>query len=230
MQGMLEGGDRTVGLGEGSLKVCEDLVSRPMGRLRPFPGRQFRRRTQAGECGADLALAKVEAFPDALQTALAKMALGGVHGRGKRAMSSLLEKPPQAAGGQAEPADLVGAKDAEGPSAAWPLVAVAAKDPASAAGFLPGLFIKAAQKAVPNESADRPAMGTRHQLEPLCHGGPISVIAAKPLLHESRLENRDCTGTGKQRGRRARYEMFFEAGCGVNAWTARWMPFAKFSV
>ena len=146
-------------------------------------GRQLGRRAPRRQCRADLALALVEAFPDALPGAVAEMAVGGADGGADAAGDGGLEEPPQAAGGQAEPSDLVGAPDAEGPPATGACIAVAAKDPPGAHGFsLGAAVVKAVQKAVPNQRADGLAVRTRRLLEPLGHGVPFLVAAVKPSL------------------------------------------------
>ena len=134
---MLEGGDGTVGVGEGGLEMGEDLRR---GSVCGF-GRQLGRRAARRQCRADLALAVVEPFPDALP---GPVAAAGSRQRGWRrdaAGDGVLEEPPQAAGGQAEPSDLVGDPDAEGPPAAGPCMAVAAKDPPGAEGFALGIAV-----------------------------------------------------------------------------------------
>lgn len=59
---MLEGGDRTVSIGEGGLKMRQDLRCGP---ARWF-GRGFRWRATCRQGRAEFALAQVEPFPDAL--------------------------------------------------------------------------------------------------------------------------------------------------------------------
>jgi len=108
---MLEGGDRTGGVGEGGLEMGEDLRGRPKRGLR----RQFGRRAPRRQCRADFALALVEPFPDALQGPVTEMAIGGADGSEDADGGSALEEAPQTAGGQAEPSDFVGDPDAERP-------------------------------------------------------------------------------------------------------------------
>ena len=184
VQRMLEGGDRTVGVREGGLEMCDDLGSGPVRRLGRQPGRQFGRPADSQESRADLALAQVEPSPDALPGSVAEMAVGSADGVGNGAGHGVLEEPPQAAAGQAEPANFVGTPDAESPPTARPTVAVAAKDPPGADGFLPGAaVVKAAQKAVADEGANNLAMRTRRQLELLSQAVPFLVAAAKQSLH-----------------------------------------------
>src|SRR5271168_1644305 len=176
VQRMLEGGDRTVGALEGGLEMCDDLGSRPVRRFGRQPGRQFGRPADSQEGRADLALAQVEPSPDALPGSVAEMAVGSADGCENGAGDGVLEEPPQAAAGQAEPANFVGTPDAESPPATVATVAVAAKDPPCSDGLLPGTaVVEAAQKAVANKGANRPAMRTRHQLEPLGQGVPFLV-------------------------------------------------------
>ena len=174
---MLEGGDRTVGVGEGCLKMCEDL------RRRPLRG-QFGWRTNLQQRGADLALAQVEPFPDALPGPVASAAVGDDADRsGDAAGNGALEESPQSVGGHAQPSDLVRAPDAEGSSATMTCIAVAAKDPPSANGFLLGVaLVVSAQKAVANQCADNPAMRTRRLLEPFSNGVPFLLATVKPAL------------------------------------------------
>ncbi len=178
-QRMLEVGDRTVGVGEGCLKMSEDMRRRPM---RGF-GRQLGWRTSPRQCRADLALALVEAFPDALQGPVTELAVGGADGCAYAVGNGALEKAPQTAGGQAEPSDLVGTPDAESPPAPRTCIAVAAKDPPGAHGLSLGTaLVKPAQIAVPNQRTDNLAMRTRCLLEPFRNGVPFLGTAAKPSL------------------------------------------------
>ena len=94
VQRMLEGGDGTVGVGEGGLEMGEDLGRRPVCGL-VGDGRQFGRRAACRQCRADLALAQVEAFPDALPGAVAEMAVGGADGSEDAAGDGVLKEPPQ---------------------------------------------------------------------------------------------------------------------------------------
>jgi hypothetical protein len=201
---MLEASDRTVDPGKGGLEVCEDLRRRPGRRLRRQPSRQLRWRAQPRQGRANLALPLVEPCPDALQGAVTEMAVGSADGCEDAAGSGALQEPPQAAGGQAQPADFVRQPDAEGPSAAGPLMTVATKDTPRPKGLSPGtLLVEAAQKAVSIERADDLAVRTRRLLESLSHRRPFLDAAAKPspLAHADRTpENRDSTGVGEQRG------------------------------
>ena len=126
-------------------------------------------------------MTEVEALPEALPGAVAPAAVGdGVDGGGERADDDALEEAPDGVGGEAEAADFVGGPDAEGASATGASVAVAAKDAASAAGFLPGMgFIVAVQMAVAIKSANGSAMGTRKVFELLGQGVPLLIVAAK---------------------------------------------------
>lgn len=182
VQRELEIGDRTVGVREGGLEMGEDVCRRPVRGLRRRPGGQLGRRAACGKCCADLALAKAEAFPDALQGPVTEVAAGGADRGEDAAGGGELEEPPQAAGGQAKPSDFIRAPDAEGSAATTPSIAVAAKDPACANGLALGeALVEAAQIAVANERAARLAMRTGHLLESLSKHDPILVVAAKPL-------------------------------------------------
>ena len=158
---------------------------RPAGvRGSPAAGRQFGRRAAAAEGRADLALAVVEAFPDALP--------GPVAAAGQSAARLAARMPPatacwrnchRARGGQAEASDFVGEPDAEGAPAAGSCVAVAAKDPPGAEGLsLGAALVKAVQEAVANQRADDLAVRTGRQLEPFGNGVPFLVVARKPAL------------------------------------------------
>lgn len=173
---MLEGGDRTVGARKGGLQMGEDLG------LRPRFGRQHRRLAAPRQRRADLALGQVEAFPDALPGSVTAMA-AGPDGSSNAAGHCVFEETPQTAGGQAQPPDFVGEPDAEGPPAAGPGLAVAAKDAAGADRLFPGAaFIVSAQRTVANQRADHLAVRTGHQLEPLTNRVPVVGAAVKPML------------------------------------------------
>jgi hypothetical protein len=180
-QRMLEGGDRTVGVGESGLEMGEDLrrwPARGFGRQR---GRQLRWRAPLRQCRADLALAQVEALPEALPGPVAEMAIGGANGSEDAVGDGALEEAPQTAGGQAEPSDFVGAPDAESPTATATCLAVAAKNPPRADRLSLGMaLLIAAQKAVANQRADHLAVRTRHLLKSLRHRAPFLGAADKP--------------------------------------------------
>jgi hypothetical protein len=174
----LESGNGAVGVGEGGMEMGEDL--RRWRGLR----RQLGRQAACGQCGADLALAQVEAFPDALPGAVASPAVGDDAAcRGDAAGDGALQESPHSVGGQAQPPDFVGNPDAEGTPAAAPPMAVAAKDPPSADRLALGVaLVVAAQKAVANQRANGFAMRTRRLLESFSNHAPIQVAAAKPAL------------------------------------------------
>jgi hypothetical protein len=150
---MLEGGDRTVGVGEGSLKMCENLRRRPARRF----GREFGRRAPRRQCRADFTLAQVEPFPEALPGPVTSPAVGDEADRsGDAAGDGALEESPQSVGCQAQPSDFVRDPDAEGPSAPATQIAVAAKDPPSTDRFLLGVaLVVAAQISCPLPGSDR---------------------------------------------------------------------------
>jgi hypothetical protein len=214
---MLEGGDRTVGKGKGGVKMCQDLGRRPMRGLRRQPGRQLRRRATCRQSGADLDLAVVESFPDALPGAVGEVAVCGADGLGNAAGGGAFEEPPQTGGGEAESSDFVGAPDAEGTAATRACIAVAAKDAAGAQCSPRVALVKAAQKAVANERADHLAMWTRHQLEPLSDGDPFFVAATKPwlLAHFHASTKIVILPAPGRRGVEAGYDNNRKAGCGV---------------
>jgi hypothetical protein len=182
VQRMLEGSNRTVGIGKGGLEMCEDLRPRPVLRLSRQPGWQLGRRAASRQGRADFALALVEALPDALHGSVTKMTVGGADGCGHAAGGGALEEPPQAAGGQAEPSDLVRTPDAEGPPAPATCMAVAAKNPPRPQRFSPGALVKSVQIAVADQHADNLAVRTRHLFEPLSNEVPFAFTVYKPLL------------------------------------------------
>jgi hypothetical protein len=176
---MLEGGDRTVGIGEGGLEMGKDLCrrsARSFGRLG--------RRTPRRQCRANFTLAQVEAFPDALPGPVASPAVGDDADRsGNAAGDGVFEEAPQSVRCQAQPSDFVRAPDAEGATAAVPCMAIAAKDPPSANGFLLGVaLVVAAQIAVANQRANHLAMRTRRLLELFRNRAPFRFAAVKPTL------------------------------------------------
>ena len=177
---MLESGDRTVGVGEGGLEMGEDLCG-----CGPTvgSGRQVGRRAASQQGRADGTLSPVESRPDALEGSVAPRAVGGTDGGGDTAGNGVLEERPQGAGGQAQPPDFVGDPDAKSPSAAGSPMTVAAEDPPSPDDFLRGIaVVKSVEEAVPDERADRLAMGTDRLFEPLGHRDPLLLVAIEPLL------------------------------------------------
>ena len=182
---MLESGDRTVGVGEGGLEMGENVRRRRSARFR----RQLGRRTSRRQCGADLTLALVELFPDALQGSVTQMTFGDSNRGGDAVGDGALEESPQRVGCQASPSDFVGGPDAEGPPAAAPPIATAAKDPPCADRFsLGAAVVKSVQTAVPNERANDLAVRTGRVFEPLSNRVPFFIATAKPprLAHGPR--------------------------------------------
>ena len=232
---MLEGGNRTVGVGEGGLEMCEDLR-----RRRPARGfsRQRGRRAPPKQCRADLALALVEPFPDALQGPVTQMAVGGADRSGDAAGGGAFEEPPQSAGCQAQPSDFVGDPDAESPSATATYIAVAAKDPPCAQRFsLGAALVESVQIAVPNQRANHLAVWTRRLLEPFSNRDPFLLAAVKPslLAHVRPMpptKITDSTGA-EQCGVAAGYDKnIVERGAGYQSKAGRSIAqeFAKFPV
>src|ERR1022692_467586 len=161
---MLEGGDRTVGVGEGGLKMCEDLRRRP---VRGF-SRQFGWRAPPRQCRADLALAQIEPCPDALPGPVTSPAVGNdADGREDAAGDGVFEESPQSVGCQAQASDFVRAPNAESPPATRTCIAVAAKDPPRTHRFSLGVvLVIPTQIPMPNQGADNLAVRTRRLLEP----------------------------------------------------------------
>lgn len=181
---MLEGGDRTVGIGEGGLKMCKALCLRPARRSGRQFGRQFGRRTARRKCRAHFALAQVESIPDALPGSLAAPAVGDDSACSSDAAGhGMLQEFPQRAGGHAQPSDFVRDPDAEGPTAAAPPIAVAAIDAPSADRWSPAVaFVVATQKAMAIQRANGLAMRTRRLLESFSNRVPFRLAAEKPAL------------------------------------------------
>jgi hypothetical protein len=176
---MLEGGDRTMDIGEGGRQMGEDL----RGRLVCGVRRRLGRRAAAAQSGADLALCPVEAFPDALPSPIAQPAIEGAAG-GEDAMGhGALEESPQSAGSEAKPSDFIGEPDAESPPTTGPRLAVAAKNPPGAQRLSArAAFVKPVQTAVPIQRADDLAMRTGRLLELFHHREPFVAVAEKPSL------------------------------------------------
>jgi hypothetical protein len=174
---VLEGGDRTVIIGKGGLKMGERLVVRSLGGIRW-------RRTACPECGADLALVLVEAFPDAKPASIAEVAADSVDGGDDGAGGGVLEEGPERVGGEAEASDLVGEPDAEGASAAGAEITIAAEDTVCAAGLAlwTGIVV-AVEIAVLDEVAGFVAVGAQRQLELLGEGYPLLVVAVEASRH-----------------------------------------------
>lgn len=189
---MLEGGDRTVGVGEGGLEMGKNLRRRSARRF----GWQLGRRAPRRQRRADFALAQVEPFPDALPGPVTSLAVGDDAGRsGDAAGDGALEESPQSAGCQAEPPDLVRAPDAECPPATRACIAVAAKDPPRTHRFSLGIaLVVSTQIAVADQCADNPAVRTRRLLESFSNRVPFRLATEKPSLfahvHPMPRENR----------------------------------------
>jgi hypothetical protein len=180
---MLEGGNGTVGVGEGGLQMGEDLRRWPARSFSLQRGRQLRRRTPRRQCRANLALAQVEASPEALPGPVTEMAGGGTAGSDQASGDGVLEEAPQTARGQAEPSDFVCGPDADRPPATAPCLAVATKNPPCPDRLTLGVaLVIAAQIAVANQRAYHLAVRTGHQLEPLRHRAPFLGAADKPSL------------------------------------------------
>jgi hypothetical protein len=166
---------------EGGLEMGEDLGSR-----RPTRGSARHRWHGWATCqqrGADGRLAPVEPLPDALPASLATRVIDGPSGGGDAAGHGVLEELPQHAAGQTQMPDLVGNPDAEGPTAARPPMAVAAKDPPSSnRSTRTSAVVKAVQEAMANERPDPLAMRARDQLEPLAKRAQLLLAVKEPSL------------------------------------------------
>lgn len=143
-QGELEVGDGTARMGKGGLEMSQNLCrrrQRRLGRLAPRPKRR-----------ADQALAEHESLPDPLHLPVAQMAVDPADGCAYAVSDNALQKLPQTAGRETQPADLVRDPNAERPPATLAIVAVAAEDPPGANRLFPrAVLIIATQKAVQNQ-------------------------------------------------------------------------------
>ena len=156
----------------------EDLGGRSGRGIR----RRLGRRTASKQCGADVALAVVETFPDALPGSSAEMGVDGADGGGDAAGDGVLEESPEKVSGEAKPSDFVGEPDAEGSSATGTCIAVAAKDAPCARRFaLRIAVVETVQIAVSNQGADHLAVRTRRLLEAFGQDAEF-VGAAKPRI------------------------------------------------
>jgi hypothetical protein len=132
--------------------------------------------------GANVALTELEAFPDALQSSEAQVAVGGADGGGNGTGNGALEKAPESVGSEAKPSDFVDDPDADSVSATGPLIAVAAEDATGADGFSVGTgLVESVQEAMLNESTDGLAVGTVREFELFGHRAPILGAAVEPL-------------------------------------------------
>jgi hypothetical protein len=176
---MLKGGNRTGGVGKGGLEMGDNL-GRRSARCRGLIGR----RTTSRQCRAELALAEVESFPDALPGPVTSPAVSDDTAcRGNAAGNGALQESPQRVGGDAQASDFVSKPNAEGATTTRTSMAIAAKDPPSANGLALGVaFVVAAQKAVTDQRANRLAIRTRRLLETIRHRVPFLLAAAKPVL------------------------------------------------
>ena len=129
-QRMLEGGDGTVGVGEGGLEMGEDLRGRP--------ARGFSAGGNSGGGQRPHRAVRILLWPRSNRFQM-RCQVRSLRWQSTARMAARM--PPatarwrnrhRARGGQAEPSDLVGEPDAEGPPAAAACVAVAAKDPPGA--------------------------------------------------------------------------------------------------
>ena len=143
---------------------------------------EFRRWTLGRQGRANLGLTPVEAFPDSLEGSVIQMTGSGVDRKGDSARDGALEKPPEASGRQAEPADFVGEPDAESASATGTCIAVVAEDPMGPLDFFPGAtLVVAVQTAVVNQRTDRLTVRALRLLDLFGEGGPFFVAMAKRL-------------------------------------------------
>ena len=164
---MLEGGDRAANIGEGGLEMGEDLGGRLACGIRRRPGRRLGRRAAPAQGGADVALCPVEAFPDALQSAIAQAAIDGAAGRDQAAGDGGLQEPPQAPSVRLSRRILSASQTLKvrpQPGRAWRLLQ---KTRRARSVFCRGLaLVGSVQTAVLIQRADDLAMRTRRLLEP----------------------------------------------------------------
>ena len=101
--------------------MSEDL-GRRVGRA---AGRQLGRRAASRKSGAELALAEVEAFPEALPGPVAEVAVAARRAARRQSATACWRKRHRAGGGQAEASDFVGAQTLKvrpQPGRAWRLL------------------------------------------------------------------------------------------------------------
>ena len=137
-QRMLEGGDRTVGIGKGGLEMGEYLRCRPVGGLRGDLGGSSGGGHRADSAVRILLWPWSKRFQMRCQVRSQRWRSAVRMASAMPLAAACLRNCHRAAGGQAESADFVGAPDAEGTAAARACIAVAAKDAAGATVFPPG--------------------------------------------------------------------------------------------
>lgn len=163
---VLEGGERTLGLGKGGLQMGDDLG---FGAFR----RQLRWWASLQQHGADATLGKLKAFPEPLPGAVASFVLGhGTSCRRDAIGEGLSQEAPYHGGTEAESTDFVGQPDADGSSATITRMPVAAVNPPCP--LTPALAFVVPQKcSMPIQPTDLVAMGTRRHLQPFHQRGPF---------------------------------------------------------
>ena len=132
---MLKGSDRTVGVGEGSLKVRQHLGH---GSVSGRRGRLGWRTTPSQQSGAEGALAEEESSPELLPGAGREPAVDSACGSGDAVGDNALQEPPHQPRGHAHTPDFIGTPNADRASATRADAAVTAKDSPSPNGFFSG--------------------------------------------------------------------------------------------
>jgi hypothetical protein len=226
--GVLKGSDRTVGVGKGGLKMRENLLCGAM-HVRAL---RIWGWTSYGQCRADLALAKDESLPKALQGSVTQVSVGSADGNGDTVTGGPLKEGQQRASGESQPSDFVYEPNAESPTAAVTPIAIAAKDPPCPHRFLLGAaVVKTVQTTMSNQCANDFAVGTRCLLEPIRDGVPIIVAAIKPTfvaqVRQCPNENQKSYRGKKVRGTGEVREISSNAGSGVQSRQLIQIPGAK---
>lgn len=156
----LEGGD-------GGRMIAERRFEMSQGEFRRLFRNDLWRFAHRAERQADRALGFEKSLPDSVRRGIAQSAVEIAEGlqfvaRGR----ALLQKGPQALGGQEQAFDLLRPPDAEGPSAAGRPISIAAEDPPAANRFLALMFIVvAAEEPVADQVANALAMRARRRLQ-----------------------------------------------------------------
>ena len=184
---VLEGGDRTVGVGEGGLEMGEDLA--------PPVRADWQAAAAARAAGtAPSSAVRIVLWPRSKRFQMrckvrslrwqwtARMAAGMLPA------TASWRNRHRPRGGQAQSSDLVGEPDAEGPSATGSCVAVAAKDPPGAEGFALGAACRQSRTDSHAESGAPTA---------LQWGQGVCLSLSAIAFHSSSLrQNHRCSPTG----------------------------------
>lgn len=152
-----------------------------------LPGRDLGRPAQGAQRGADRALGLVKSLPDAVGCGIAQSAFEASESLQLIAgEDGLLEKRPQAVGGQEESPDFISHPHAEGSSAAGGPIAIVAENTPRADCFPTQLLLVIApQKAVPDQASDLFAMRTSRNFQLVEHLFDFLFGTTNPATHDS---------------------------------------------